>query len=139
MTDMTSIPAPMTSDVQRIERVKDANPEDEAVGDSEIEESPKHIDGGRGQALARRLCEWALEGAAGDAVADMGQAVGEERPAEEIRQVLIPVHRFLLQSAKANAHLNSSMVSLKLVEEQKQILRLATPELKSVRGPVRSE
>jgi hypothetical protein len=33
----------------------------------------------------------------------------------------------------------SSVVSLKLVEEQKQILRLTTPELKDVRGPVRSE
>jgi hypothetical protein len=30
------------------------------------------------------------------------------------------------------------VVSLKFVEEQKQILRLTTPELKDVRGPVRS-
>ncbi len=33
----------------------------------------------------------------------------------------------------------SSVVSLKFIEEQKQILRLTTPELKDVRGPVRSE
>jgi len=31
------------------------------------------------------------------------------------------------------------VVSLKFFEEQKQILRLTTPELKDVRGPVRSE
>jgi hypothetical protein len=31
-----------------------------------------------------------------------------------------------------------SAVSLKFIEEQPQILRLATPELKNVRGPVRS-
>ena len=33
----------------------------------------------------------------------------------------------------------SSVVSLKFIEEQPQILRLTTPELKDVRGPVRSE
>jgi hypothetical protein len=33
----------------------------------------------------------------------------------------------------------TSVVSLKFVEEQPQILRLTTPELKDVRGPVRSE
>jgi hypothetical protein len=32
-----------------------------------------------------------------------------------------------------------SVVSLKFTEEQPQILRLTTPELKDVRGPVRSE
>jgi hypothetical protein len=31
------------------------------------------------------------------------------------------------------------VVSLKFFEEQKQILRLTTPELKDVRGPFRSE
>jgi hypothetical protein len=31
-----------------------------------------------------------------------------------------------------------SVVSLKFIEEQPQILRLTTPELKDVRGPVRS-
>ncbi len=30
-------------------------------------------------------------------------------------------------------------VSLKFIEEQPQILRLTTPELRDVRGPVRSE
>jgi len=30
-------------------------------------------------------------------------------------------------------------MSLKFVEEQQQILRLTTPELKGVRGPFRSE
>ena len=34
---------------------------------------------------------------------------------------------------------NASVVSLKFIEEQSQILRLATPELKDIRGPVRSE
>jgi len=34
---------------------------------------------------------------------------------------------------------SSSEVSLKFIEEQPQILRLTTPELKDVRGPVRSE
>ena len=33
----------------------------------------------------------------------------------------------------------ASVVSLEFVEEQMQILRLTTPELKDVRGPVRSE
>jgi hypothetical protein len=33
----------------------------------------------------------------------------------------------------------ASVVSLKFIEEQPQILRLTTPELKDVRGPVRSE
>lgn len=33
----------------------------------------------------------------------------------------------------------SREVSLKLIEEQMQILRLTAPELKIVRGPVRSE
>ena len=33
----------------------------------------------------------------------------------------------------------SSVVSLKYVEKRPQILRLTTPELKDVRGPVRSE
>ncbi len=33
----------------------------------------------------------------------------------------------------------TSAVSLKFIEEQPQILRLTTPELKDVRGPVRSE
>jgi hypothetical protein len=33
----------------------------------------------------------------------------------------------------------SSVASLKFIEEQPQILRLTTPELKDVRGPVRSE
>jgi hypothetical protein len=33
----------------------------------------------------------------------------------------------------------ASVVGPKFVEEQPQILRLATPELKDVRGPVRSE
>jgi len=32
-----------------------------------------------------------------------------------------------------------SVLSLKFLEEQPQILRLTTPELKDVRGPVRSE
>jgi len=32
-----------------------------------------------------------------------------------------------------------SVVDLKFAEEQKQILRLTTPELKNVRGPFRSE
>ncbi len=32
-----------------------------------------------------------------------------------------------------------NVVSLKFIEEQPQILRLTTPELKDVRGPVRSE
>jgi hypothetical protein len=34
---------------------------------------------------------------------------------------------------------HTSVVRLKIVEEQKQILRLTTPELKDIRGPVRSE
>ncbi len=34
---------------------------------------------------------------------------------------------------------SSNVVSLKFIEEQPQILRLTTPELKDVRGPVRSE
>jgi hypothetical protein len=34
---------------------------------------------------------------------------------------------------------NSSVVSLKFMEEQPQILRLTTPKLKNVRGPDRSE
>ena len=33
---------------------------------------------------------------------------------------------------------NTSVVSLKFIEEQPQIPRLTTPELKDVRGPVRS-
>ncbi len=36
-------------------------------------------------------------------------------------------------------NLETSVVSLKFIEEQPQILRLTTPELKDVRGPVRSE
>ena len=35
--------------------------------------------------------------------------------------------------------LAASVASLKFVEEQPRILRLTTPELKDVRGPVRSE
>jgi len=35
--------------------------------------------------------------------------------------------------------LAARVVGLKFVEEQPQILRLTTPELKGVRGPVRSE
>jgi hypothetical protein len=35
--------------------------------------------------------------------------------------------------------LSTSVASLKFIEEQQQILRLTTPELKNVRGPVRSE
>ena len=34
---------------------------------------------------------------------------------------------------------HTSVVSLKVIEEQPQILRLTTPELKDVRGPARSE
>jgi len=34
---------------------------------------------------------------------------------------------------------DAGVAGLKFVEEQKQILRLTTPELKDVRGPVRSE
>jgi hypothetical protein len=33
----------------------------------------------------------------------------------------------------------ADVVSLKFIEEQTQILRLTTPELEDVRGPVRSE
>ncbi len=40
---------------------------------------------------------------------------------------------------KAIYEMGSSVVSLKFIEEQPQILRLTTPELKDVRGPVRSE
>jgi hypothetical protein len=38
-----------------------------------------------------------------------------------------------------NIRSNSGVVNLKFIEEQPQILRLTTPELKYVRGPVRSE
>jgi hypothetical protein len=38
----------------------------------------------------------------------------------------------------SNLMTGPSVVSLKFIEEQPQILRLTTPELKVVRGPVRS-
>ena len=41
--------------------------------------------------------------------------------------------------AAASELQRASVVSLKFIEEQPQILRLTTPELKDVRGPVRSE
>jgi len=44
----------------------------------------------------------------------------------------------LVEVEKTKAE-GSSAVSLKFIEEQPQILRLTTPELKDVRGPVRSE
>ena len=40
---------------------------------------------------------------------------------------------------RASLREGSSVASLKFIEEQPQILRLTTPELKGVRGPVRSE
>ena len=35
--------------------------------------------------------------------------------------------------------IGTSVVSQKFIEEQPQILRLTTPELKNIRGPVRSD
>jgi len=53
-----------------------------------------------------------------------------------IKEIRIAAQRHLLPAIKLS---RASVVSLKFVEEQKQILRLTTPELKDVRGPVRSE
>jgi len=47
--------------------------------------------------------------------------------------------RWLRRCARSLSSSRSFALSPKIVEEQKQILRLTTPELKDVRGPVRSE
>jgi hypothetical protein len=55
------------------------------------------------------------------------------------RVVVVSMKRLPISSLSADPALEISVVNLKFVEEQPQILRLTTPEVKDVRGPVRSE
>src|ERR1700678_2153675 len=60
--------------------------------DDEVEKSPKHIDDRRGLADPRRRGERRLEFVAANTLHEMRYAVGEERPGEEMREIVIPRH-----------------------------------------------
>jgi hypothetical protein len=73
-------------------KVEAADADDEQISDDEIEEAPEGVDRRGGKALTGRLGERGLEGMAGDSVTEMRDCVGEESAAEEIRDVIVPVH-----------------------------------------------
>ena len=76
---MSRKPAPRREHA-RCAQAEAADAAKEQIGHGKIEESPEDIDCRRGQALSRRRCEGALEGAARDSVNEMGQAVGQNAP-----------------------------------------------------------
>ena len=77
-------------------QIDPANTDHQNVADDQIEHSPQDIDHRRGQALAGRRCKRALEWTARNAVHQMRDRVGEEGPAEEPSDEVIPASRCLI-------------------------------------------
>ena len=77
------------------------------------------------------------------AEAEKGWIRAEPLSHEDEAMLLDPVSKRVLRATRKVIIVKLSMVigvvSLKFIEGQPQILRLTTPELKDVRGPVRSE
>ena len=93
----------------RLAQIESANTGHQHVSDDQIEHSPQDIDHRRGQALAGRRCERALEGAAGNAAYKIGDRVCEEGPAEEPSDIVIPACRCLIVHVRVAVTLRATI------------------------------
>jgi len=75
---------------------ENAYPPQQAVADDKVDHPPDHVDHRRGFSHARRLGERTLEGAAGNAVDEVGNAVDQKDTGKEINQSCSPLHSYIL-------------------------------------------
>ena len=81
---------PEDQHVPSLAQIETADTADKQVADGKVEESPKDIDHRGRQSYSGWRCEGALEGMAGDPIAEMRQGVREECAPEEVRHIVMP-------------------------------------------------
>jgi hypothetical protein len=80
--------------VQGLTQIEAAHATDQQVAEGEIEEAPQYIYRRRGQAYPWWRREGTLERVPRDSIAQVRDSVGKERAPEEVRNKMVPAHRY---------------------------------------------